>query len=523
MARGLAASLGGRAVGLAELAAEIAAADLVVSSTGATGLVVEVSAVGNRAAHPLVVLDVALPRDVDPAVATLPGVTYVDLDSLRADGAMVSDSEVALAGAVLAEELAKYLAQQQALAVAPTVTALRARAGQVVDVELARLDARMPGLDPAVRNEVADAVRRAVEKVLHAPTVRVKELAATPGRRPVRGGAARAVRPRPGPARVRNRRAPSWRGTMTATTRSSRVLRVGTRGSLLARTQTDLVVASIGVPVEIVHIVTAGDRSSAAMDQIGGTGVFVSALRSALLAGEIDIAVHSYKDLPTAAAEGIVVAAVPQREDPRDALVARDGLTLGQLPAGSRVGTGSPRRAAQLKALGFGLSIEPLRGNVDTRLGRVAKGDLDAVVLALAGLRRLGRDAEVSEILDPIQMLPAPAQGALAIECRESDADVRALLSTVDSPDARAAIAAERALLAALEAGCTAPVAALAEIAEGDDGPEVFLRGSVTAPDGLRAVRLSATGPVTDAEGVGRRLAAELISEGADEMMGSSQ
>ena len=177
----LAASLGGRAVGLAELATEIAAADLVVSSTGATGLVVEVSAVGNRAARPLVVLDVALPRDVDPAVATLPGVTYVDLDSLRADGAMVSDSEVALAGAVLAEELAKYLAQQQALAVAPTVTALRARAGQVVDVELARLDARMPGLDPAVRNEVADAVRRAVEKVLHAPTVRVKELAATPG------------------------------------------------------------------------------------------------------------------------------------------------------------------------------------------------------------------------------------------------------------------------------------------------------------------------------------------------------
>lgn len=310
---------------------------------------------------------------------------------------------------------------------------------------------------------------------------------------------------------------------MTATTRSSRVLRVGTRGSLLARTQTDLVVASIGVPVEIVHIVTAGDRSSAAMDQIGGTGVFVSALRSALLDGEIDIAVHSYKDLPTAAAEGIVVAAVPQREDPRDALVARDGLTLGQLPAGSRVGTGSPRRAAQLKALGYGLSVEPLRGNVDTRLGRVAKGDLDAVVLALAGLRRLGRDAEVSEILDPIQMLPAPAQGALAIECRESDSDVRALLSTVDSPDARAAIAAERALLAALEAGCTAPVAALAEIAEGDDGPEVFLRGSVTAPDGLRAVRLSATGPVTDAEGVGRRLAAELISEGADEMMGSSQ
>ncbi len=177
----LATRLGARAVGLADIAAEIADADLLVSSTGATGLVVELSAVGNRAAYPLVVLDVALPRDVDPAVATLPGVTYVDLDSLRADGAMVSDAEVAAASDVLAEELAGYLAQQQALAVAPTVTALRARAGQVVDAELARLDARMPGLDPSVRNEVADAVRRAVEKVLHAPTVRVKELAATPG------------------------------------------------------------------------------------------------------------------------------------------------------------------------------------------------------------------------------------------------------------------------------------------------------------------------------------------------------
>ncbi|HYU02760.1 MAG TPA: glutamyl-tRNA reductase [Jatrophihabitantaceae bacterium] len=177
----LAASLGGRAVGLAEVAEEIAGADLLVSSTGATGLVIELSAVGNRAARPLVVLDVALPRDVDPAVAELPGVTYVDLDSLRADGAMVSDTEVAAATAMVTEELAAYLAQQQALAVAPTVTALRARAGQVVDAELARLDARMPGLDPADRAEVADAVRRAVEKVLHAPTVRVKELAATPG------------------------------------------------------------------------------------------------------------------------------------------------------------------------------------------------------------------------------------------------------------------------------------------------------------------------------------------------------
>lgn len=180
-AQRLAETLEGRAAGLDALAAEIADADLLVSSTGATGLVLELGAFARRADRPLVVLDIALPRDVDPAVATLPGITYVDLDALRADGAMVSDEEVAAATAVVAEELAGYLAQQQALAVAPTVTALRARATQVVDAELRRLDARLPALDVATRAEVADSVRRAVEKVLHAPTVRVKELASTPG------------------------------------------------------------------------------------------------------------------------------------------------------------------------------------------------------------------------------------------------------------------------------------------------------------------------------------------------------
>jgi hydroxymethylbilane synthase len=302
----------------------------------------------------------------------------------------------------------------------------------------------------------------------------------------------------------------------------TRTLRVGTRASTLARTQTDLVAGALGVPVDIVPIVTEGDRSSAELAQIGGTGVFVSALREALLAGEIDVAVHSYKDLPTAAADGIVVAAVPAREDPRDVLVARDGLTLGELPAGARVGTGSPRRAAQLRALGLELDVVAIRGNVDTRLGKVAAGEVDAVVLAYAGLRRLGRGYEATEVLDPIQVLPAPAQGALAIECRTSDEEARTMLAVLDHPDTRSAVAAERALLAALEAGCSAPVGALAEIAEGDHGTEVFLRGSVTAVDGSDAVRLSATGTTTDAEGVGRRLAAELLADGADQMMGSS-
>jgi len=302
---------------------------------------------------------------------------------------------------------------------------------------------------------------------------------------------------------------------MTAT----RTLRIGTRASALARTQTALVVAALAIPTEIVPIVTEGDRSSEALTQLGGTGVFVSALREALLAGRIDVAVHSYKDLPTAPSPGIVIAAVPVREDARDALVARDGLTLGELLAGSRVGTGSPRRAAQLNALGLGLDIVAIRGNVDTRLGKVTSGEVDAVVLAYAGLRRLGRTDEVTEILDPIQMLPAPAQGALAIETRADDAAAIDAVAALDDPDTRAAVAAERALLAALEAGCSAPVGALAVIAEGDTGsPELFLRASVTALDGSDAVRLSATGATTAADEVGRRLAADLLADGAEKM-----
>jgi hydroxymethylbilane synthase len=312
---------------------------------------------------------------------------------------------------------------------------------------------------------------------------------------------------------------------------TTRTIRVGTRASLLARTQTQLVVdaltaSSPDVLVETVLVSTHGDRSAQPLEEIGGTGVFVSALREALLAGTIDVAVHSFKDLPTTTAPGITLAAVPPREDPRDALVARGGMTLLELPRGARVGTGSPRRAAQLRALDLGLEIVPIRGNVDTRLARVGSdaGLLDAVVLAAAGLRRLGRGDVVTELLDPIQVLPAAAQGALAIECRESDEVARSLLAPLDDHASRSAVAAERSLLAALEAGCTAPVGALAEVTEGDDGRlEVFLRGSVTAIDGSDAVRLSASGPLNNAEEVGQRLAAELIDLGANIMMGSSK
>ena len=300
-------------------------------------------------------------------------------------------------------------------------------------------------------------------------------------------------------------------------------IRVGTRRSLLARTQSEQVAAALraalGRDVTLVEVTTEGDVSSAPLASLGGTGVFVSALRDALLRGDVDLAVHSLKDLPTTPDERITLAAVPLREDPRDVVVARDGLTLGELPAGARIGTGSPRRAAQLRALGLGFDVVGIRGNVDTRIGKVASGDVDAVVLARAGIARLDRLDEVTEVLDPLQMLPAPGQGALAVECRSGDPLADEVRGAVDDPRTRAAVAAERAVLATLEAGCAAPVGALAEIAEGDDGDELWLRAVALSPDGAVAVRRSATGLPDEAEKVGRTLAEEMLDDGASTLV----
>jgi hydroxymethylbilane synthase len=302
----------------------------------------------------------------------------------------------------------------------------------------------------------------------------------------------------------------------------ARPVRLGTRGSKLAVAQSSTVAEAlretIGRPVELVEVVTTGDRSTAPVRRLG-VGVFVSALRDALSAGEIDVAVHSYKDLPTAPADGLTIAAVPPRADPRDVLVSASGLPLAKLPAGARVGTGAPRRMAQLNALGTGLTCVPIRGNVDTRLGKLRTGELDAVVLAAAGLARLGRIAEATEFLDPDLVLPAPAQGALAVECRTTDAELVSALAALDDASTRAAVLAERALLAALEAGCSAPVGGYATVADG----AVFLRGAVATVDGSTSIRRSGTGTLADAESVGRRLAAELLDAGADSLLESAR
>ena len=306
---------------------------------------------------------------------------------------------------------------------------------------------------------------------------------------------------------------------MTVTTGT---IRVGTRRSLLATTQAgtvaELIRQSLGRDAELVEVTTEGDLSQSSglpLAAAGSTGVFVGALREALLRGDVDVAVHSLKDLPTYPHAGVTLAATPRREDPRDVIVARDGLTLGELPVGSRVGTGSPRRVAQLHALGLGLEIAGIRGNVDTRIGKVRSGEFDAVVLARAGLARIGRLDDVTEVLDPLQMLPAPGQGALAIECRSDDVALLADLVRLDDAHTRAAVDAERAVLATLEGGCSAPIGVLADVVEGDDGDELWVRAVALSYDGTLSVRMSATGDPADATGVGNRLASEMLVDGA--------
>lgn len=291
-------------------------------------------------------------------------------------------------------------------------------------------------------------------------------------------------------------------------------LRIGSRKSPMAMAQSRhvarLIMQRSGRAVELAGITTFGDVTRAHLAQIGGTGVFVSGLREQLRHGEVDIAVHSMKDLPVAPLPGIALAAVPARDDPRDALVARDGAKLADLPPGARIGTGSPRRAAQLLLLRPDVRPVPVRGNADTRLAKVASGDVDAVLLGHAGLARIGRLDAVTQVFEPDEMLPAPGQGALAVECDAGRQDLVSLLACVDDPASHAAVTAERGLLAALEAGCSAPVGGYAAGTE-----ELRLRAIVVAADGGAALRASADGPVAEAARLGSRVAAELLRRGA--------
>jgi hydroxymethylbilane synthase len=321
-----------------------------------------------------------------------------------------------------------------------------------------------------------------------------------------------------------------------------RLFVVGSRGSRLSRRQTELALEALrrahpGARLEVRAVRTFGDRSRSSLGEIGGRGVFVAELERALLAGQIDIAVHSLKDMPSQATDGLTVAAVTEREDVRDVLVSRGGLALADLPEGAVVGTGSPRRAAQLLAARPDLCIADIRGNVDTRIRKVEERQYDAAVLAAAGLARLGWLDRASEVLSTEVMLPAVGQGALALQVRADDAEAIELVSAADHPASRLATAAERAFEGRLGGGCHAAIAALGEVTRSvvlspsaairvnsaqDLGDGLRLRGLVADPSGRRLLRREIEGPVAEAESLGTRLAERLIEEGAADLLAAA-
>jgi hydroxymethylbilane synthase len=298
------------------------------------------------------------------------------------------------------------------------------------------------------------------------------------------------------------------------------MIRIATRRSPLAKWQANHVKGLLeanepGLEVRLHEVVTRGDRIlEVPLAEVGGKGLFVKEIEDALLSGDAEIAVHSMKDLPALLAEGLVLAAVPEREDPRDALCSPRWKTLDRLPRGARVGTSSLRRSAQLKALRPDLRIEVVRGNVETRL-RKASGELDAVVLANAGLRRLGLAGHATHVFSPEEMLPAVAQGALALEARSSDAPTLERLAALEDPETRVRIEAERGFLARIEGGCQVPIAGHARV----EGGEVVLRALVASLDGTRVVRGERRGPAGGAQAVGVALAEELLARGAEAIL----
>jgi hydroxymethylbilane synthase len=296
-------------------------------------------------------------------------------------------------------------------------------------------------------------------------------------------------------------------------------LRIGTRGSALARWQAEFVRAELakrGTAAELVIIRTSGDRNhESSLRLIGGKGVFTKELEDALLDRRIDLAVHSMKDMPTRLPRELRIAAICQREDVRDALVSRNAIPLDQLPHGARIGTSSLRRQAQLRHYRRDLEMVEMRGNVDTRLAKLARGDYDAIVLAKAGLERLGRADQITQLLPPDLCLPAAGQGAIGIEIRDEEGEISAAVRQLNHPESQVAVEAERALLAGLESGCQVPIGVWCRMESGN----LTMDACVFSPDGAESVRESRTGSLEKAAELGRTVAAALLERGADRLL----
>ena len=545
---------------------EIRHSNLIVSVTGARGTVINTDTVVKAMSstpepHKRAFIDLAMPFDIEHSVADIPHVSLMGLEQLSMEFAqsnLAADSRavdaLAQVRALIRQAMNQVAADRAASKINPTVVALRKRASQIIDAEYTRLVNKLgDDVSEDVQAEIRKSLNRTVDKILHNPTVRVKELALTETSTDYAAALSTLFDLTAAPetselpivktknhnanqGKAKNSTAKSSPAKSTTTDGTTpvgdhtldvvepegwtRTVRLGTRRSNLARSQSvgvaHDIAAHTGWRVEIVEVVTEGDVNMTPLANMGGTGVFVSAVRQALLSGKIDIAVHSLKDLPTAQAPGTTLAAVPPRVDPSDVLVARDGLTFDQLPQGAIVGTGSPRRAAQMRAVRPDLDIRGVRGNVGTRIKYVTDGRIDAVVLAAAGMRRLGRLAEVTETLATDLMLPAPGQGALAIECRAENADrdpfdakLRSGLLAIHDETTYRAVVAERAILSRAQAGCSAPIGALANVTE-----RSIELSAVMADDAGKLARITrsvANTGVNAAIDVGTQIADELL------------
>jgi hydroxymethylbilane synthase len=456
----------------------------------------------------LFIVDIAVPRDVEPSVHDLPGVYLYDVDDLQevVDAGLAERRRAAdEARRMLDVEVVVFDRWRQSVDLAPTIAALCEHLHHVGHEEIERYARRLASLTPEQQAVVHDLTRSVIQKLLHTPIVSLKS-AAERGEAGTRAALYREIFGLDQEEEGRRRRGlgadardPGWKGRLSVS------LRLGSRGSALALWQAHHVAAALrrawdGIVVDVTIIETEGDqRTDMPLTASSGTGVFVKAIEDALLAGTIDLAVHSLKDLPTETPAGLVVAAIPQRHDPRDALVCKDARAIGDLKRSAVVATGSPRRQSQLLHARPDLTFTPVRGNVDTRLRKLEGGQFDALILAVAGLERLGLSHAPYTPIPVSLCLPAPGQGALAIETRIDDAETRRYVSPLDDAHAAASVAAERAFLSELRAGCLAPAGALATVA----GDTLVLDAMIGTPDGRALKRDRIEGALGDARDAG--------------------
>jgi len=540
----LAAEFGGQAMGTDELPDFLATTDVLISATApGKDHVVTVeqveAAMDERHGRPLLLIDLAVPRTLDPQIRNVPNAHIHDVDHLKAvkdasqqkRASAVPDAERIVEAET--EAFMSWLRQRRAI---PLVKSLRHQAEEIRQHELEWARSKLGPLSQDQEEALQALTHRMMNKWLHTPTVQLKALAErsetcepfTVARELFKLDDANHSHFDPsvqdemahlndmdGSTQTPAEASANGRADGGADDDTKRVLLVGTRGSTLARTQTGQVISQLQtwrpqlVP-ETRIIKTRGDAG-----EVGDVGAFVTELQRALGEGEIDVAVHSHKDLPTETPSDLRIVAVPERADPRDVLITRDGATLDGLPPGATVGTGSPRRAAQLMAWRPDLATTFIQGNVDTRLQKLRDGVVDAIVLAAAGLARLDRLDVVSQFLDPTQVLPAPAQGALALEARADDEDVQEILGAIDDPTTHAAVVAERSCLAALGGGCRMPIAAYGRI----ENEKLVLTGLVASLDGQTVLRDEMESHPDRAPQIGWHLGTTLWNAGADEIL----